>query len=125
MAFAVVSSSALPAEGGQAEKPAVGGKGAWIAAPSISFTYLTGPNLSFWDGTEISTRLYYETSSTSYLTKYKNGDVFVEDFAITERAGLLQAGLAGTFATQLSNDQPANHVPAPFNVLLLGLNTRC
>ena len=75
-----------------------------IFVPNISFTYTTGPNLSIGNATEISTRLYYEVSADNPKTGYRNGDTFVDDFALTERVHYWQFGIAGTVAQATSND---------------------
>jgi hypothetical protein len=77
----------------------------WVLIPNIAVSYLTGPNLSFGDGTEISARAYYDFSTQNDFTKYRDGDVFVLDFAVTERFSNLQAGLAGTLARQTTADR--------------------
>jgi hypothetical protein len=77
----------------------------WVFIPNVAISYLTGPNLSFGDGTEISARAYYDVSTQNDFTKYRDGDVFVLDFAITERFSNLQAGLAGTLARQTTADR--------------------
>lgn len=76
----------------------------WVLIPNFALTYLTGPDLSFGDGTEFSARLYYDVSTLNNFSKYRDGDVFVTDFAITERFPHIQTGLAGTFARQTTAD---------------------
>ena len=81
------------------------GRNAWVYAPNISFSYLTGPDFSLGDGTELSARFYYEFSGENHDSGYRSGDVAVMDWALTQRFGLWQAGINGTIAKQLSDDQ--------------------
>ena len=88
------------------------GHNAWILVPNVSLTYTTGPNLSIGDATEISTRLYYEVSVDNPKTGYRNGDTFVDDFAVTERVRYWQFGIGGTVAQATTNDS-RHGVPLP------------
>ncbi|WP_193076012.1 transporter [Pseudomonas sp. FME51] len=81
------------------------GRNAWVYAPNISFSYLADPKWSFGEGTEFSARFYYQFSGKNTDTGYRSGDVGVVDWAVTQRMGLWQAGLAGTVAKQYSDDQ--------------------
>lgn len=82
------------------------GKNTFITIPSVAFTYLTGPNLALpgADGTEISTRLFFDVVSRNPASGVQSGNIFDIDYAVTERFGNLQAGFAGAFAQQLNND---------------------
>jgi hypothetical protein len=80
------------------------GKGSFIFSPNIGFTYLTGPNLSVGDGTEISAKFYYNIGTYNSATKYDNGNVFSAEYAITERVGRFQFGITGVSARQVSDD---------------------
>ncbi|NPD68680.1 hypothetical protein HN018_22960 (plasmid) [Lichenicola cladoniae] len=88
------------------------GHNTWIFVPNVSLTYTTGPDMSFFDATEISTRLYYEVSADNPKTGYRNGDTFVDDFAFTQRAHYWQFGIAGTVATATTADS-LHGVPRP------------
>lgn len=81
-----------------------------IFVPNMSFTYTTGPNLAFGDATEFSTRVYYEIAADNPKTGYRNGNVFVDDFALTERWTHFQFGMSGTVATGTTNDTKHGHV---------------
>lgn len=81
------------------------GRNTWVYAPNVSLTYLTGPDLSFGDGTELSARFYYQVSRKNSDSGYRNGDVAVMDWAVSQRWGHWQAGLTGTIAKQYSDDQ--------------------
>lgn len=80
------------------------GHNTWIFIPNIAATYITGPNLSIGDATELDARLYYQKSSDNPRSGYRNGDTAVADFALTERLHYVQLGLAGTVATAVSDD---------------------
>jgi hypothetical protein len=80
------------------------GKGSFIFSPNIGFTYLTGPNLSLGDGTEVSAKFYYNIGTYNSATKYDNGNVFSAEYAITERVGRFQFGITGVSARQVSDD---------------------
>ncbi|WP_109478143.1 transporter [Paraburkholderia sp. C35] len=71
--------------------------------PNAAFSYLTGPNV-FGDGTEFSLHVFLDIAATNSATKYHNGPVIDFDYAISEKLGLWQFGLAGYYATQLSDD---------------------
>ena len=90
------------------------GHNTWIFIPNIAATYITGPNLSIGDATELDTRLYYQTSSDNPRSGYRNGDTFVADFALTERVHYWQFGVAGTVATATTDDT-RHQVPVPVN----------
>lgn len=83
------------------------GKNTFITIPNIAFTYLTGPNLSLGEGTEISGRLFYEASSQNPTSLYHSGNIIDVDFALTERWSNYQFGIAGAYAKQLNADLSA------------------
>jgi len=83
------------------------GKNTFITIPNMALTYLTGPNLSLGDGTEISGRLFYELSSQNPSSLYHSGNIIDVDFAVTERWSNFQAGIAGAYAQQLNDDLSA------------------
>ena len=97
------------------------GHNSWIFIPNIAATYITGPNLSLGDATEIDTRLYYQTSSDNPRSGYRNGDTFVDDFAITERLHYWQVGVAGTVATATTDDTRHRVPVAPYGNRLYDL----
>jgi hypothetical protein len=76
----------------------------YVYIPNFSMTYLTGPKFSLGDGTEISTRLFYDMPTRNNANGYQSGQVFDIDWGLSERFGKLQTGLAGNFATQTTPD---------------------
>ena len=83
------------------------GKNTFIAIPNAALTYLTGPNLSIADATELSARFFYEAVQKNPTTLYHSGDIVDVDFAVTQRWENVQAGLAGAYARQVNNDLTA------------------
>ena len=80
------------------------GKNTYITIPNIALTYLTGPNLSFGDGTEISTRFFFDTNARNSISGYQGGNLIDLDYSISQRFGQFQAGVAGDYAQQLNGD---------------------
>jgi hypothetical protein len=72
--------------------------------PNIALTYLTGPNV-IGDGVEFSTQVFYGMTSKNSATDYQSGDTVNIDFAVSERTGRWQYGLAGNYAFQLQGDK--------------------
>jgi hypothetical protein len=72
-------------------------------APTIAFTYTTAPILA--DGTEISAKLYWNNYRTNPATQYRTGDLLNVDFAVSERIGRWQVGVAGLYAVQTEDDK--------------------
>ena len=79
------------------------GKGSFVISPNVGFSYLTGI-LPFGEGTEITAKAFYNVGTYNIATQYTSGDVVDIDYAISERIGRWQAGVAGSFATQVNND---------------------
>lgn len=79
------------------------GNNIWGVAPHITFTYTSRPLL--FDGTELSMKAYLNTYRENPDTRYQTGDVVNVDFALTERIGRFQLGLAGYYAFQISDDR--------------------
>jgi hypothetical protein len=79
--------------------------------PNFALTYLTQPN-ALGDGLEISTQFFYGITPVNGATNYKSGDTIDIDFAVSERFGRWQAGVAGNYAVQLSDDK-INGVAVP------------
>lgn len=86
--------------------------------PNIALTCLTAPNL-LGDGLEISTHLFFDFFAKNRRTYYASGPVGDLDFAISERIGLWQAGVAGFYARQWADDS-INGALAPPNGKRLG-----
>jgi hypothetical protein len=79
------------------------GSNIWDFAPTFAFTYMTRPILA--EGTEISARLYWNNYLTNPATHYSTGTALTVDFAVTERIGKFQAGLAGVYGVQVADDK--------------------
>jgi hypothetical protein len=75
----------------------------WDYAPHIAFTYTSAPILA--DGTEFSTKIYWNKYRTNPATQYSTGDLIDIDFAVSERIGRLQAGFTGFYAFQVADDK--------------------
>lgn len=85
------------------------GGNTWIISPNVALTYLTGPEYSLGgDGTEFSARLYYSMPLENPDTNFEAGNVVNVDWAITQRYGYWQVGIAGQQAKQLDGDTLAN-----------------
>lgn len=80
------------------------GRNVTYMIPNAAVSYLTGPN---WlgDGTEFSARVFLDIATENKATNYKNGPVADIDFAVSERMGKWQVGVAGYYAKQLSDDE--------------------
>lgn len=72
-------------------------------APAVALTFTTPPILA--EGTEVSAKLYWNNYLTNPETRYLTGDLISVDFAVTERIGRFQLGLAGTYAVQVEDDE--------------------
>ncbi|MFZ4805753.1 MAG: transporter [Hyphomicrobiaceae bacterium] len=79
------------------------GNNLWDVAPNVAFTYMTRPLL--FDGTELSAKVYLNTYGENPDTHYKTGSLVNIDFALTERIGRAQLGLAGFYAFQIADDE--------------------
>jgi len=79
------------------------GNNIWDFAPSVAVTYTTPPIL--FEGTEFSAKAYLNNYIENPATRYKTGALVNIDFAISERIGRLQAGLAGFYAFQIADDK--------------------
>ncbi len=76
----------------------------FITIPNVALTYLTGPNLSVFDATEVSARFFFDTSKRNPASGYQAGNLIDLDFSLTQRSGNFQVGAAGVFAQQLNGD---------------------
>lgn len=87
-------------------KPVNTGGNTWIISPNLAVSYLTGPAFSLGgDGTEFSARLFYSMPQKNKDTDFDAGTVVDIDWAITERYGNWQVGLAGQQAKQIDSDK--------------------
>jgi hypothetical protein len=84
------------------------GNNIWDVAPTVAFTYTTPPILA--EGTELSAKFYWNNYLTNPATQYQTGTLLNVDFALTERIGRYQLGLAGLYAVQVEDDK-INGVP--------------
>jgi hypothetical protein len=78
------------------------GNNIWDFAPTVAFTYMTKPIVA--EGTEVSARLYWNNYLTNPATHYTTGSVVNIDFAVSERIGRFQIGMAGVYGVQLEDD---------------------
>lgn len=79
------------------------GNNIWTFAPAVALTYTTRPILA--DGTEFSTKVFWNNYLENPDTSYSTGDLIDIDFALTEHVGRWQAGLAGFYAFQIEDDR--------------------
>lgn len=90
-------------------EPVNTGGNTWIVSPNLAVSYLTGPKYSLGgDGTEFSARLFYSMPQKNHDTDFDAGTVVNLDWAITERYGNWQVGLAGQQAKQIDGDKLPN-----------------
>ena len=83
------------------------GSNVYDFAPNVALTYIT-PSVfgqGWGDATEFSGRLFYNMYTKNDDTDYKSGDILSLDFAISQRFGQWQAGVAGSTFTQLKDDR--------------------
>ena len=57
------------------------------------------------EGTEISAKLYWNNYLTNPTTQYTTGTLLNVDFAVSERIGRFQVGMAGFYAVQVEDDK--------------------
>jgi hypothetical protein len=86
------------------------GNNIWDFAPNVAFTYTTPPILA--EGTEVSAKLYWNNYLTNPATHYSTGSLLNLDFAVSERIGRFQVGVAGFYAFQVADDK-LDGVPIP------------
>ena len=88
------------------------GRNVWFFIPNVAFTYLTGPNF-LGDGLEVSAHVFVNFASNNRATQYKSGTVVDVNFAVSERWGRWQGGVAGYYATQVNDDYQAGQLVPP------------
>jgi len=86
------------------------GNNTWDIAPTLGFTYTTPPIIA--EGTEFSARFYWNNYLENSRTGYTTGDILDLEYAISERIGRFQLGVAGYFAWQIKDDEQYG-VPVP------------
>jgi hypothetical protein len=79
------------------------GNNIWDFAPSFAFTYTTRPIIA--EGTEFSAKFYWNNYLTNPATQYSTGALLNLDFAVSERIGRFQVGMAGFYAAQVADDK--------------------
>ena len=79
------------------------GTNIWDFAPNISLTYTTPPVIA--EGTEFSAKFYWNNYLTNPATQYTTGSLLNVDFAVTERIGRIQLGIAGFYTFQIADDK--------------------
>jgi hypothetical protein len=80
-------------------------------APSAAFTYTTPPLIA--EGTEFSTKIYWNDYGTNPVTDYKPGSLMDVDFAISEHIGRWQVGPAGVYLREIADDRQYGVVVPP------------
>lgn len=104
--FAVAFGLGVTAPVGRYRYDALGNPGfdSWILSPNIAFTYRTKPY--FLDGTEFSTRFFYNAvlEREDRGRRYNDGNYVSIDWALTERWNRFQFGPTGNFAIQVEDD---------------------
>lgn len=88
------------------DQPVNPGSNIWIPIPNVAITYVTGPNMSLGDATEISARIFYGFPQENPDTHYKSGQIVNVDFSVAQRFGLLRVGVAGAYQEQTTGDEP-------------------
>jgi hypothetical protein len=79
------------------------GNNIWDFAPTAAFTYTTRPIIG--DGTELSAKFYWNNYLTNPATQYSTGALLNWDFALSERVGRFQLGIAGLYVRQVEDDK--------------------
>ena len=88
--------------------------------PNIALTYLTPPN-AFGDGIEFDSHLFIDFASRNPETHYSTGTVIDDDFAVADRIGNWEVGLAGFYAQQVARDHISGTVVPPNGNRLLAV----
>ncbi|WP_175821261.1 transporter [Burkholderia sp. BCC0419] len=88
------------------------GRNVWFFIPNVAFTYLTGPN-ALGDGLEVSAHVFLNFAAKNRATQYTSGTVADVNFAVSERWGRWQGGIAGYYASQLNDDYQQGQLVPP------------
>lgn len=96
------------------------GNNVWDIAPFAALTYTSAPFLA--DGTEISVKSYWNNYLANHETGYQTGLIVGTDFAISERFGRVQLGLAGLHVVQIEDDRAAGVAVPPDGRRMEGLS---
>jgi len=95
----------------QASNGVTVGSNTLVVAPSLALTYTTAPLLA--DGTEVSSKIYLNSYSRNSDTDYVGGKNINIDFAVSERIGRWQIGVAGYYLRQFTDDTRGGIAVAP------------
>jgi hypothetical protein len=87
------------------------GNNIYDVAPSVAVTYTTPPLIV--EGTEFSAKLYWNDYGINPDTQYKASPLIDLDFAVSERIGRFQPGLAGVYLAQTGADRQFGAVVPP------------
>lgn len=79
------------------------GNHVWDFAPTAAITYVTAPIIA--DGTEFSAKVYWNNYLTNTVTQYLSGSLVTVHFAVSEKIGRLQVGMAGSYGFQTADDR--------------------
>ncbi len=98
------------------------GRNIWDFVPHAAITYTTPPIIG--EATEFSFKFHYNKYLSNSDTDYSTGDLWGVDFAVTEKIGRFQVGLAGEYYDQIEGDeqfgQPVRPDGRPAKSLSLG-----
>jgi len=86
------------------------GNNIYDVAPSIAVTYTTPPLVA--EGNEFSAKVYWNSYGVNPRTQYLASPLVDVDFAVSERIGRFQLGLAGVYLVQTGEDRQFG-VPVP------------
>ncbi|EJN06815.1 transporter [Phyllobacterium sp. YR531] len=89
------------------------GSNVWTPIPNIAVTYVTGPDMSLGDSTELSARIFYGVPFENPDTGYKTGQIFNMDYSAVQRFGSLRVGVAGSYQMQTTGDTPPSDGSIP------------
>ncbi len=89
------------------------GNNVFVFVPNAAVTW-TGQGIhGFSDDTQLSMKVFFGMPTENPHTNYHSGDATAVDFSATQAFGRLRAGLAGTFSTQVTDDQLADGTSPP------------
>ncbi|WP_158185592.1 SphA family protein [Xanthomonas hyacinthi] len=89
------------------------GSNIWLAIPNFAVTYVTGPDMSLGDSTELSARVFMGFPYKNSATGYNSGNIVAVDWSASQRFGNFQVGVAGYYQKQISDDNAAGGVAVP------------
>lgn len=83
------------------------GRNVYYFVPNAAFTYLTE------SGLEVSAHGFVNIASKNHATDYESGTVLNVNFAVSQHVGRWQAGVAGYYASQVTDDHVNGEVVEP------------